>query len=35
MDDLRDGKYTDGELELIDIHKSETQGITFFKKNII
>ena len=35
MDDLRDGKYTDSELELIDIHKSETQGITFFKKNII
>ena len=35
MDDLRDGKYTDGELELIDIHESKTQGITFFKKNII
>ena len=35
MDDLRSGKYTDGELQLIDIHESETQGITFFKKNII
>ena len=32
MDDLRAGKYTDTELDLIDIHESETQGITFFKK---
>jgi cephalosporin hydroxylase len=32
MNDLRNGKYTNNKLDLIDIHESKTQGITFLKK---